>query len=400
MERVMVHEVFEAAAAEMREAGRAEKTVRNHRHSFGMLERECPDGVYDSDAGRRFAEATADSAGRAYSLRYRRQREQTVAICERYAAGESPCTGSYLGGKARQPKSPEHLGLLEELDSYVEERGLSDKTIADYRYMATLYLAYLEGLGIDRLGDAGASTVAGFLAHLAEAGSKSSKALVISHLRPLFIVAGRDDLYRATQMVGARQPHAPHPILSDEEEDALVAACVGGEASPASAAATLLALTTGLRSCDIAGLELASIDWRNMTVATVQRKTGNPVTVPLLPAVADALAAYILEERPVTGDPHVFLGTRPPYEPYRNPSSIRDLIEVAFDAAGIAGVPVGTRTLRHNAATRMLRSGTVPLATISAVMGHADPATTEAYLESDEARMLGCVLPLPEGAVA
>ncbi|MEE8722936.1 MAG: site-specific integrase [Eggerthellaceae bacterium] len=400
MRRATVQEVFEAAAAEMRKSGCTEKTVRNHRQLFGMLERECPDGVYDSAIGRGFAEATANAEGRTYAPRYRRQRKRTVAICERYVAGEKPCTGSHIGGKTLQPRSLEHLRSLKALDEYAEERDLADKTLSDYRYTASMYLAYLEGLGVARLDDAGASTVAGFLAHLACAGSKSPKSLVVSHLRPLFVAAGRDDLYRATQMVGARQPHAPHPILDDDEERDLVEACVGGGVSPAAAAATLLALTTGLRGSDIAALELSDIDWRDMRIATVQRKTGDPVTVPLLPAVAGVLADYISEGRPETGDSHVFLGTRPPFGPYKSPSSIRDLIETAFSAAGIEGVPAGTRTLRHNAATRMLRSGSVQLATISAVLGHADLATTEGYLESDEGRMLECVLPLPKGAFA
>ena len=65
--------------------------------------------------------------------------------------------------------------------------------------------------------------------------------------------------------------------------------------------------------------------------------------------------------------------------------------------AGLDGAPHG---LRHSAATRMLRNGQVPLATISAGMGHASPSTTEAYLEADSGRMLECVLPLPKEARA
>ena len=39
----------------------------------------------------------------------------------------------------------------------------------------------------------------------------------------------------------------------------------------------------------------------------------------------------------------------------------------------------GTRVLRHNAASRLLRAA-VPLPTISAVLGHASPESTNLYL--------------------
>lgn len=394
MKNVAVGRIWKAAEREMREAGRSEKTIKNYRHLFESLEKRCPDGIYSSRVGAEFAKPGA------YSPRYGRMRARVARIADRYASGETPCTGRLFGGKTVAPKGAEFESLLEALDGYADDRGLAAKTKSDYRYMASLYLVYLEGNGMTSLREAKASTVAGFISHLSGAGSKSPKSLVVSHLRPLFIVAGRDDLYRATQMVGARQPHAPHPALDDAGAEALAAVCVGGDVPAACAAVTLLALTTGLRGCDIAGLELSCIDWRRMSITTVQRKTGNPVTVPLLPAVADATARYILDERPDTGDPHVFLGSRPPHGPFRSGASIRDLIEVAFAAAGIEGAPVGTRVLRHSAATGMLRSGEVPLATISAVLGHASPLTTEAYLEADSGRMLECVLPLPKGATA
>lgn len=400
MGNVLVSTIWETAASEMRQAGLSEKTLRNYRHLFGQLERECPGGLYDQRAGKMFAQKRTSQSGDPLSLRYGRQRARVVRIAERYVAGERPCIGSPIGGKTKAPKSREFATLLRRLGDYADERHLSDKTCSDYRYTASLYLAYLEGAGVRSLDGADASTIACFLAYLARLGSNSPKSLIVSHLRPLFVVAGRTDLYRATQMVGARQPHEPHPALGDAEMEALARACVSGDVPSASAAATLLALTTGLRGCDIAALELSCIDWRRMSIATVQRKTGDPVTVPMLPAVAGALSGYILHDRPDTGDPHVFLGSRPPHGPFKNPSSIRDLIAVAFDAAGIEGLPVGTRILRHNAATRMLRSGQVPLATISAAMGHARLATTEEYLEVDDERMVECVLPLPKGAMA
>ena len=47
------------------------------------------------------------------------------------------------------------------------------------------------------------------------------------------------------------------------------------------AAITLLALSTGLRACDIVALRLGDVDWRGHTIGIVQQKTGNPLTLPL-----------------------------------------------------------------------------------------------------------------------
>jgi integrase len=64
---------------------------------------------------------------------------------------------------------------------------------------------------------------------------------------------------------------------------------------------------------------------------------------------------------------------------------------------GVADVKGGTRLLRHNAASRMLRAST-PLPTISAVLGHASEESTKGYMTIDDERLLRCVLPVPEGA--
>ena len=68
-----------------------------------------------------------------------------------------------------------------------------------------------------------------------------------------------------------------------------------------------------------------------------------------------------------------------------------------FRKAGVVDVKGGTRLLRHNAASRLLAAAT-PLPTISAVLGHANPESTNLYLSVDRERLLECVLPVPEGA--
>jgi len=68
-----------------------------------------------------------------------------------------------------------------------------------------------------------------------------------------------------------------------------------------------------------------------------------------------------------------------------------------FRKADVTDVKAGTRFLRHSAASRLLRAA-VPLPTISAVLGHASPESTNIYMSVDEDRLLECVLPVPDGA--
>jgi site-specific recombinase XerD len=78
---------------------------------------------------------------------------------------------------------------------------------------------------------------------------------------------------------------------------------------------------------------------------------------------------------------------------------VHRVIAETFRKAGATDVKAGTRFLRHNAASRLLRAA-VPLPTISAVLGHASPDSTNLYMSADRQRLLECVLPVPAGARA
>jgi integrase len=173
--------------------------------------------------------------------------------------------------------------------------------------------------------------------------------------------------------------------------------CASGAVSARDAAITLLALTTGLRACDIIGLRLRDIDWRGRTAGIVQQKTNNPLTVPLTALLVGKLAGYVLDDRPGSGDDHVFLRCLAPHTRLAGHASIYRVTAQVFRQAGVADVKAGSRFLRHNAASRLLRAA-VPLPTISAVLGHASPESTNLYMSVDQDRLRECVLDVPDGA--
>jgi len=113
--------------------------------------------------------------------------------------------------------------------------------------------------------------------------------------------------------------------------------------------------------------------------------------------VTARLADYVLNERGVSSDPHVFLRCKAPHTRLSDHASVYRVTTDTFRAAGVSDIKAGTRLLRHSAASRLLRAA-VPLPTISAVLGHASGESTNVYLSVDEARLLECVLPVPAGA--
>jgi integrase len=142
-------------------------------------------------------------------------------------------------------------------------------------------------------------------------------------------------------------------------------------------------------------LRMGDVDWRGHTIGLVQQKTGNPLTLPLPALLLGKLASYVLDERPSSGDDHLFLRSVAPHTRLADHATVHRVTVETFRKAGVSKVKAGTRLLRHNAASRLLAAA-VPLPTIAAVLGHASQESTNLYMSVDRRRLLDCVLPVPE----
>lgn len=381
-------------AETMRAHGYMESSVAQTLKGFRYLADHCGGRPYTPALGREWIEAAKPGGGR-YRENYIGFKRKIVHLCDSYAADEEVDL-STRNCAPPQP-APESPLLLETLSAYGEhngERGLAPSTCSCYERLAREYALFLEGSGIADADGADAASVLGFMATMSAKWAGTSTYHLASNLRPFLKWLGRDDLVDAVAMSGPRREHRIVPVLADEDEEAVASACCSGAVPAGDAAITLLALTTGMRACDIVALEIASVDWRTSTITTVQQKTGNPVTVPMGEGLAEALGRYLLEERPESRSGNVFVRQKAPHVPYADHSAVYAATRRTLAAAGVAGG--GTRLLRHNAASKMLKAGT-PLPVISSVLGHADPDSTNVYMEADERSMAACVLPLPRG---
>ncbi|WP_199184278.1 tyrosine-type recombinase/integrase [Cryobacterium sp. Y62] len=276
----------------------------------------------------------------------------------------------------------------------MERRGLATATRSAYGRAAREYLLFLEASGITSLEAADGTTVFAYLESLLDRWAASAMWTVVSNFRPFLTHVQRHDLLDALTMARAWRWHQLVPVLADGDEQLVIPACTCGDVPARDAAITMLALVTGLRACDIIALRLMDIDWRSSTLGIVQQKTGNPLTLPLPAAVLSKLADYVLGDRPASDIENVFLRSLAPHLALADHATIYAITRRIFRAAGVTQTKAGTRMLRHHAATKLLRART-PLPTISAILGHSSPDSTNVYLSDDTEQMRACVLPMP-----
>jgi integrase/recombinase XerD len=149
----------------------------------------------------------------------------------------------------------------------------------------------------------------------------------------------------------------------------------------------------GLRSGEVAALELDDIDWRAGEIV-VHGKGNRAERLPLPVDVGEAIAGYLRRGRTASAQgrpvfvrliaPHCGLGRG-------------GVKHVVVDAARRAGLTsIGPHRLRHTAATQMLRAG-ASLAEIGQVLRHHHTSTTALYAKVDREALRTLARPWPGG---
>ena len=158
-----------------------------------------------------------------------------------------------------------------------------------------------------------------------------------------------------------------------------------------------LALCYGLRSCDIAGLTLDSVDLEYDKIIICQQKTAVPLELPLTVSVGNAIYDYVTTERPEYESEFVFLSETRPYRRLTE-GSLGNIATRIMKAAGIrqnTGDRRGFHIFRHRLATDLLGKG-VAQPIISKITGHTSPDSLEAYLSADFVHLKECALSIEQ----
>lgn len=87
-------------------------------------------------------------------------------------------------------------------------------------------------------------------------------------------------------------------VYSEDEQRKITVLLSSPDISRRDAAICLLSFETGLRSVDICNLRLGDVEWKHNIIHIVQSKTQWPLNLPLRSSYGNAMADYLLEERP------------------------------------------------------------------------------------------------------
>lgn len=189
-----------------------------------------------------------------------------------------------------------------------------------------------------------------------------------------------------------RNSRLPSTYTAQEVRDTLSAIDMGNPCGIRDYAIILLLARLGLRSSDVANLRFSNIDWENDMIRLTQVKTGNPLELPLLSDVGEAIINYLKNARPKSDSDHVFIRIKPPYTEF-NPGAVGALVHERLVKAGIhlEGRKSGSHALRHSLAKRLLEHE-IPLPVISEILGHTNTETTMTYLRVDINELKKCAL--------
>jgi integrase len=314
---------------------------------------------------------------------------------------EVATTGTYTWSVSRAVHPNDGLDAMlrpvqDQFEEWLAGRDLAVATADLYATISRKVLAWLPQRGVTDVRQLCASDVSAAAVFLGESYRPGSTRTVLSALRVWCRFLEESDrcvgLARAVPVASTRRIRAVS-VLSAEEVETLVGSPI--PATPAGRrdrALLLVAVRTGLRPVDIAGLRLSDIDWRHGQITVTQHKTGTVVSLPLLADVGAGIADYLLHDRPASGDDHVFLRSQAPHVAIGS----SDLYHVSAGALARTktvrrGPGRGMRVLRASLATRMLEADT-PLPVISGALGHRGIASAKHYLATDERRMRQCCL--------
>ena len=137
----------------------------------------------------------------------------------------------------------------------------------------------------------------------------------------------------------------------------------------------------GLRSSEVAGLQLSDFDWRNETFSVRRAKRGGVQQYPIQYEAGEAIIQYLRKGRPRCSSRHVFLAKFPPYGPLDH-SSMWQLVATRMRKLGIRLEHVCPHSLRHACATRLLQKG-ASLREIADFLGHRNIKSIGIYARYD-----------------
>jgi site-specific recombinase XerD len=337
--------------------------------------------------------------------RFRREHVARYASL-RGVQGLVPLLG-YLRGlgvvpAARRPAVTAAGELAERYRRYLTiERGLTAETARGYVDLVRPFVeSRVNGAGRLELRELQAADVLGFL--LAENGWRSRKSakLLVTSLRSLlgFLhvegLTARALAGAVPSVAGWRLAGLPRGLDAQQVRRLLDSCGRATAAGRRNFAILVMLVRLGMRSGEVARLELDDVDWRSGEIV-VRGKANRVERLPLPADVGEAIAEYLRDGRPTgVAGRAVFVRVTAPCRAL-TPGGITQVVISAGKRAGLGEVTA--HRLRHTAATELLRAG-APLQEIGELLRHRSVLTTAIYAKVDRGRLRELARPWPGGA--
>jgi integrase/recombinase XerD len=298
-------------------------------------------------------------------------------------------TGTVDSLYTRTPKTPciqssEYVSVLESYLSLQKKLGKKYSTINFELWANRALLAYFESIGLTRCADIATVHLLNYQKLRLPIYAQSTIRTTIYCIRRFIEYLSLEDWVDPTLLacIQSRVMQKEHVLTILTEEQRLTLMNLPKPATVKEArdnAAILCALRLGLRKSDIYKLKLTEIDWGKQQISLVQKKTRQPLVLPLPQDVGNAIADYILNFRPDFPSAFVFIALRAPYKEIFG----RDIIG---EKLGSALLSKGYHILRRTCATYLLNNG-IGVKTIIDILGHKDPSSLNCYLSLDKSKM-------------
>jgi integrase/recombinase XerD len=284
----------------------------------------------------------------------------------------------------------------------LQARGLAKATILNYVPFIRNFLTHRFATGAVRLARLNAGDIVRFVQCQAPQLHLKRAKLLTTALRSFLRYARYRgeitlDLAAAVPIVANwSMSSIPRAIGAKQVRQLLASIDRGTAVGRRDYAIVLLLARLGLRSSEVALLELQDIDW-NVGQVSVRGKRDQRTVLPLPMDVGAAIAAYLRYGRPRSSSRRVFLRSKAPIRGFLSQCGVGSIIRHALKRAGIQAPTTGAHQFRHALATQMLRRG-ASLSEIGEVLGHRNLQTTTIYAKVDLNALRALALPWPRGA--
>lgn len=324
-------------------------TLNNYNRKLNQLERYMTANdvvTYDPTVGQKFIDDYLSTHALSKS-----SRQYINTVIHRL---DDYCNGKYqIQHKTELIPLPENYTTL--MDAYLRkcrDDGNRESTITGKRYFLQEFYFHLESLGCHDLRCVDAIVIG--RASLMQ-NNKDGWAVIRMFLRYLHSAGLINHDFSAIIPHFKRAFHLPSIYTEDEINRFEETIDTNPKIGKRDYAMLLLATRLGMRSGDIANLTFSSLDFSNDTISIIQEKTGEPLVLPMIPAVKTALADYLKNGKPESDQSYVFLRANAPFEKITT-SVVRFETNKYFGKSGIyiSGKKHGPHVFRSSLASSMI----------------------------------------------